>query len=98
MNGERADVVAGPMGYFMRMEKAAKTKDELAELIITELRSFECKNIFAVAIVPVVDRSDDITWTVSCFKVGKAGREACDQALQQIVPRFQRIYDLVQKH
>lgn len=80
------------------MEKMPKTKDEIAQLIIAELRSFNCKNISAVVVVPVLDHADDASWTVSCFKIAKSDGDACDRALQHIVPRFQRVYDLVQKH
>lgn len=80
------------------MEKLPKTKEEIAQLIIAELRRFDCMDVLGVVIVPIVDHADASAWTVSCFNVGKSDGEACDRALQHIVPRFQRVYDLVQKH
>lgn len=80
------------------MEKVPKTKEEIAQLIITELRSFDCMSVLGVVIVPIVDHAHATTWTVSCFNAGKSDGETCDRALQHIVPRFQRIYDLIQKH
>jgi hypothetical protein len=80
------------------MEKLPKTKEEIAQLIIAELRRFDCMDVLGVVIVPIVDHADATAWTVSCFNVGKSDGEACDRALQHIVPRFQRVYDLVQKH
>jgi hypothetical protein len=80
------------------MEKLPKAKEEIAQLIIAELRSFDCSNVLGVVIVPIVDHAVAATWTVSCFNVGKSDGWACDRALQHIVPRFQRVYDLVQKH
>lgn len=81
------------------LDKLPKTKEEIAQLIIAELRSFDCKDVLAVVVVPIDDYPDaTATWTVSCFNVGKSGGWACDRALQHIVPRFQGLYDLVQKH
>ena len=78
------------------MEKSPKSKDEIERLIIAELRTFHCR-VLGVVVIPTIDGIDG-TWTVSCFKVGDSDGEACDRALQRIVPRFQRVYDLVQKH
>jgi hypothetical protein len=85
------------------LDKLPKTKEEIAQLIIAELRCFDCTDVLAVVIVPIDDHPDHrpdaaATWTVSCFNVGKSGGWACDRALQHIVPRFQQLYDLVQKH
>ena len=52
------------------MEKLPKTNEEIAQLIIAELRSFDCKNVLDVVTVPIVDHADVTTWTVSCFNVG----------------------------
>jgi hypothetical protein len=92
-------VARGNVGHWSTgMEKLPKTKDEIAQLIIAELRSFDCMNVLGVVIVPIVDRAHVTTWTVSCFNAGKSDGRTCDRALQSIVPRFQRAYDLVQKH
>ncbi len=80
------------------VEKLPKTKEEIERLIVAELRTFDCESVLGVVVVPIVDHADAATWTVSCFNVGNSDGEACDRALQHIVPRFQRFYDLVQKH
>jgi hypothetical protein len=38
------------------------------------------------------------TWTVSRFHRGQSSAYACDRAFQRIVPHYQRLYDLAQKH
>jgi hypothetical protein len=55
-----------------------------------------------VVVVPIVAHNGGVTgdanWTVSCFNRGQADAYACDRALQRIVPPYQRLYDLAQKH
>jgi hypothetical protein len=80
------------------MERLPKTKEEIAQLIIAKLRTFDCDDVLDVVIVPIVGHADAATWTVSCFRVGETGGTRCDRALQDIVPRLQQVYDLVQKH
>jgi len=81
------------------VEKVPKTKEEIERLIIAEVQTFAgCESVFAIVVVPIVDHTTAATWTVSCFNAGKSDGEACDRALQHIVPRFQRVYDMVQKH
>jgi hypothetical protein len=81
------------------VEKLPKTKEEIQRLIIAELQTFaDCENVLGIIVVPIVDHPGATTWTVSCFNAGNSDGEACDHALQHIVPRFQRVYDLVQKH
>ena len=38
------------------------------------------------------------TWTVARFNRGESSAYACDRALQVIVPHYQQLYDLKQKH
>jgi len=81
------------------VEKLPRTKEEIERLIIAELQIFaDCENARGVIVVPIVDHTAAATWTVSCFDPGKSDGEACDCALQHIVPRFQRIYDMIRKH
>lgn len=81
------------------MEKSPKTKTEIEQLIVAEMHSFaDCENAFGVVVVPILDHAHMATWTVSCFNPGKSDAEACDGALQLIVPRFQRVYDFIQRH
>jgi hypothetical protein len=84
---------------FMEMEKAPKTKEEIERLLLAEMQSFEdCEHALGVIVVPIADQADAATWTVTSFNPGKSNGEACDSALQLIVPRFQRAYDIVRKH
>ena len=81
------------------MVKLSTTKEQIERLIVAELKTFAgCKSACGVIVVPLNDPVATATWTVSCFKAGSSDGEACDHALQHIVPRFQRIYDLVQIH
>ena len=81
------------------MDKAPKTKDEIEQLVIADLQTIsDCERAIRVLAIPIVDFKNTATWTVSRFDAGASDGEACDRALQHIIPRFQRIYDLVQKH
>ena len=81
------------------MDKLPMTKEEIERLIIADLRTFAgCRRACAVVVAPVVDHGSAATWTVLRFHTGGSDGEACDRALQKIVPLFQRVYDLVRKH
>ena len=81
------------------MNKQPLTKEQIERLLIAELQTFpHCERALQILVIPVIDRDSTITWTVSRFKCGGSGGEACDRALQHIVPRFQRAYDMVCKH
>jgi hypothetical protein len=78
-------------------DKLPKTKEEIQRLIVAELRTFvDCETALGIIVTPIVD--DAATWTVSCFHRGESDGYACDRALQRIVPQFQQLYDMVQKH
>jgi hypothetical protein len=80
------------------MDKVPKTQGEIQALIIAELRECEdCETAWGVVVVAVED-GDVANWTVSQFNRGQSSAYACDLALQRIVPHYQRIYQLVQKH
>jgi len=51
-----------------------------------------------VVVVALDAEISGATWTVSHFNRGESDTYACDRALQLIVPRYQRLYDLAQKH
>jgi hypothetical protein len=51
-----------------------------------------------VFVIPIVDDPAVADWTVSCFHCGEADAFACDLALLRIVPHYQQLYDLAQKH
>ena len=81
------------------MSKLPVTKDQIERLIVGDLKSFPgCENALGVVVVPVPVHSTTVSWTVSCFNAGSSDSEACDRALQQIVPHFQRAYDLFSRH
>jgi hypothetical protein len=81
------------------MNRLPMTKEEIERLIIADLQGFPgCERALAVVVVPVFDNGTAATWTVCRFDAGRSDGEACDRALQHIVPHFQRAYDLVSKH
>jgi hypothetical protein len=81
------------------MERLPKTKAEIEQLVLAEMQTFaDCEHALEVVVVPIVEQGEQATWTVSCFNPGKSDGEACHFALHAIVPRFQRAYDMVQKH
>ena len=81
------------------MEKQPKTRDEIERLIVAEMKTFlDCENAFGVVVISTIDQSHAATWTISCFNPGRSDGDACNCALQDIVPRLQRTYDMVSKH
>jgi hypothetical protein len=75
------------------------SKDEIQRFIIAELHTFaQCEKAWGIVVVPIVDDTGVATWTVSRFHRGQSNAYACDRALQRIVPHYQRLYDLAQKH
>jgi len=81
------------------MDKLPVTKAEIERLLVTELHTFiDCEQARDIEVVPIEDRTNIATWTVLRFNPGKSDGEACDRALQNIVHRFQRAYDMVCKH
>jgi len=81
------------------MDKLPMTKGEIERLIIADLHTFPgCDKAFGVVVAPIEDYTCAATWTFARFHCGGSDSEACDRALQRIVPQLQRIYELVQKH
>jgi hypothetical protein len=82
----------------LRLDKIPKTKNEIEMLIVAELRDYQdCETAWGVVVI-TVEGDDDANWTVLQFNRGESSAYACDQALQRIVPHYQRLYQLVQKH
>ena len=80
------------------MDKLPMTKDEIERLLIAELHSFpDCEGALQVVVVPIEHYASASTWTVSRFNHGNSDGGDCDRALQLIIPRFQRAYDMVCK-
>ena len=81
------------------MVKLPMTKEEIERLLIAELHTFpNCEMVLYIDVVAIADYTATATRSVSRFNHGKSCGEACDRALQRIVPRFQRVYDMVRKH
>jgi hypothetical protein len=81
------------------MNKLPKTKNEIQDMVTAELRRFpDCDEAWGVVVVGLDSEITGATWTVSRFNRGESDANACDRALQLIVPRYQRLYDLRQKH
>lgn len=81
------------------MNKQPVTKEQIERLLVCDLQGFPgCENALGVIVVPVLIHGATTTWTVSCFNAGSSDGEACDRALQHIVPHFQRAYDLFSRH
>jgi hypothetical protein len=81
------------------MNKLPLTKEEIERLLIVHLQTFpDCEGALEIVVIPIEDCSNAATWTVQKFNYGKSDGDACDRALQHIVPGFQRVYDLVCKH
>jgi len=98
-DGHSAGIIAIKVGQSRVVEKIPKTKDEIQRLIIAELRTFaQCEKAWGIVVVPIVDHTGVATWTVSRFHRGQSSAYACDRALQRIVPHYQQLYDLAQKH
>jgi hypothetical protein len=80
------------------LDKVPKTKNEIEMLIVAELRDCQdCETAWGVVVI-AVEGDDDANWTVTQFNRGESSVYACDQALLRIVPHYQRLYQLVQKH
>jgi hypothetical protein len=89
---------AKPTNIEIQMGKLPKTKSEIERLLLMELQAHPDCNA-ALNIVVIASGHDATTsWTVSAFHPGTSDGMACDLALQHIVPRLQRVYDLVRKH
>ena len=81
------------------MNKLPKTKFEIQDMVTTELRRFaNCEEAWGVVVVGLDAEITGATWTVSRFNQGESSADACDRALQVIVPHYQQLYDLQQKH
>lgn len=81
------------------MDKAPKTRNEIERLVLQELQSSDrCEGAAAVSVVAWNDGFDRANWALSTYDNGTAPEYDCELALQEIVLRFQRFYELVEKH
>jgi len=67
-------------------------------MLLAELRAEQCEGAAAVWVIPWIEDETGVTWTVSHYDTGSANADECQVAMEEIVPRFQSFYDLVQKH
>jgi hypothetical protein len=83
----------------MTVRVVEKIPNQRREPAVAELRTFaQCEKAWGIVVVPIVDDTAVATWTISRFHRGQSNAYACDRALQRIVPHYQRLYDLAQKH
>jgi len=69
------------------MDKLPVTKEEIEQLLIAKLKTFpNCRQALQIVVIPIEDYANPATWTVSRFNHGKSDGDACDRALQHIVP------------
>jgi len=83
------------------MERTPKSRAEIEELLLRELRTTEgCEGAKGISVVGYAEEDDDDgpNWTIAAFNAGSASGYVCERALMNIVVRFQRFYELVQKH
>jgi hypothetical protein len=79
-------------------EKSPKSRTEIEALLIADLRDVVgCEHVERIVVIPMPG-DEETNWTVKCFNRGRSNGAACDRALQEIVPRLQGFYELVQKH
>ena len=89
----------GTSAYIFKMNKLSITREEIERLLVVNLQTFpNCERALRVVVVPIEDYTNAATWTVQKFNCGSSDGDACDRALQHIVPRFQRVYNLVRMH
>ncbi len=81
-------------------ERAPKSRAEIEALLLRELHTTEgCEGAKGIAIVGYDDMDEEgPNWTISAFNSGSASGYVCERALMAIVKRFQKFYELVQKH
>jgi hypothetical protein len=82
------------------LERAPKSRAEIERLVLCELQTADgCEGATGISIVGFDDGFDEgPNWTVAAYNAGGANDYACERALMNIVKRFQRFYELVQKH
>jgi hypothetical protein len=81
-------------------ERAPKSRAEIERLLLQELQTSDgCQGALGISVVHFDDGYDEgPNWTVAAYNAGAANDFACERALMSIVARFQRFYELVQKH
>jgi len=77
------------------MDKSPKTRTELEDLVLAQLRATpHCGGALHVTVVPYDDYRVAATWEVASFNPGTSEREKCELALCDIVSRLQQRFDI----
>jgi hypothetical protein len=83
----------------MLLGRMPKTRAEIEDLLLAEVRAAEaCAGVASISVMPWNDDDPEVNWTIDSYDIGSASMWECQGALEQIVPRFQSFYELVQKH
>jgi hypothetical protein len=76
-------------------DKSPKTKAELEDLVLAELRAAsDCAGAVHVTVVAYDDYRVDATWEVASCNAGASAPEDCERALCEIVGRLQQHFDI----
>jgi len=76
-------------------EKLPKTKAELEDLVLPELRAAsDCAGAVHVTVVAYDDYRVGATWEVASCNAGASAPEDCERALCDIVGRLQQHFDI----
>ena len=76
-------------------DKSPKTKAELEDLVLAELRAAsDCAGAVHVTVVAFDDYRVGATWEVASCNAGASAREACERALCDVVSRLQQHFDI----
>lgn len=77
------------------MERILKNRAELEAILLGFLRSRpNCAEALKVVIEPVETPLNGANWTVTAFDPGPASADACEDAMQLLVPLVQEHFDL----
>jgi hypothetical protein len=81
------------------MQKFPKSRVEIERLVLQELQSCNnCQGAVGISVIDWISPGNEANWTVGAYKPGISGKHECELALEDIVPRLQGFYELVQKH
>jgi hypothetical protein len=75
------------------------TEDQLADLIAKDVRRHvNCEGFKSVSLYRLQEDeiAAGVNWSPGTANYGKAGMQVCDDALQEVIPRLQRQYRLVE--
>lgn len=79
------------------MERILKNRAELEAILLGFLRSRpDCAEALKVVVEPTEAPLNGANWTVTAYDPGPASAEACEGAMQRIVPLVQEHFDLAE--